>query len=196
MIIATEDNLSEVVVRKLLQVFRPTVFVAAAVGGRGKSYLHNRAAELNRTAESIPVLLLVDLDTPRPCPAELIARWLPQGVAANMLFRVAIMEIESWILADRVGFSTLLSIDPKRIPTNTDSVSNPKEFLINLAAKSRNRDVREDLVPRSQSLAKVGPGYTSRLASFVSVSWDPVVACTSSRSLGRLVERLKSTAFT
>jgi hypothetical protein len=196
MIIATEDNLSEVVVRKLLGAFRPTVPIVAAVGGRGKSYLQNRAAELNRTAASVPVLLLVDLDTPSPCPAELIARWLPQGLAANMLFRAAVMEVESWLLADRIGFSRLLSIDPRRIPTNTDSVANPKEFLIGLAQKSRNRVVRADLVPADKSSAKVGPGYTSRLAAFVNLSWDPIGACASSGSLQRLVNKLKSAALT
>jgi hypothetical protein len=192
MIIATEDSLSEVVVRRLLNDFRPTVSVAAAVGGRGKSYLQGRVTELNRAAGSVPVLMLVDLDTGRYCPIEVIARWLPQGVAANMLFRFAVMEVESWLLADRIGFANLLSIDPKRIPTNMDAVDNPKEFLVNLAGRSRKRDVREDLVPLPGSLTKVGRGYTSRLASFVSVSWDPVAACASSGSLRRLVQRLKS----
>jgi hypothetical protein len=196
MIIATEDNLSEVVVRKLLKSFKPNASVNAAVGGKGKSYLQHRIAELNRTAAAVPVLLLVDLDSSPPCAADLVARWLPQGAAENMLFRVAVMEVESWLLADRVGFAGLLSIDHKRIPIDTDSVANPKEFLINLAAKSRNKAVREDLVPMHKSLAKVGPGYTSRLASFVNMSWNPVVACASSASLQRLVNRLKTAALT
>jgi hypothetical protein len=192
MIIATEDNLSEVVARRLLKDFRPTVSVVASIGGKGKSYLQQRAGELNRTASTVPVLLLVDLDVPHPCPADTIARWLPQGVAAKMLFRVAVMEIESWLLADRRGCSNLLSIDPRRIPANTDSIANPKEFLVNLAAKSRTRIVREELVPTPNSLAKVGPGYTSRLASFANMSWDPTAACASSRSLLSLVSKLNS----
>jgi hypothetical protein len=195
MIIATEDSISEAVVRRLVSEFRPEVQIQASLGGKGKSYLERKASDLNRTATNIPVLLLVDLDAPRPCPSELISAWLPNGAAKNMLLRVAVMEIESWVLADRQNFASFLGINPVKIPTDTDSLTNPKEFVVNLARKSRIRGVRDDLVPVPGAVTSVGPGYNSRLLSYIRDKWEPSAARIASPSLGRLIDRLSSHSF-
>lgn len=173
MIIATEDTVSEVVAAKLVSVFRPDLQIVARIGNRGKDYLKARVQELNRTARSVPVFLLVDLDTRRPCPADVLAGWLHGRYEANMLFRLAIMEVESWILADRDGFSGYLGVASHRIPTDTDSIDNPKEFVVNLARRSRSRHIRDDLVPAPGSIVKVGPAYNPRLSAFISTQVEP-----------------------
>lgn len=190
MILAIEDSLSEAVVRKLLSVVRPDIPVTVAIGNRGKGYLQNRARELNRTAASVPVFLLTDLDRPQPCPAELMRLWLRALPQRHLLFRVAVMEVESWVMADRARFSEFLSVPEHRIPANTDEIPLPKEHIVTLARRSRRKDIREDLVPAVGSTAAVGPAYNPRLATFVDSIWNPIAASEASPSLHRAIERL------
>ena len=190
MILAVADPLSEAVVRKILSVVRPEISVTVAIGNRGKGYLQNHAGELNRTARSVPVFLLTDLDTPLSCPAGLIGTWLSAPVQPNLLFRVAVMEVESWVLADRAAFASFLSVPDHRIPVQTDGIRQPKEFIVNLARRSRRKDVRADLVPEAGSTSAVGPAYNPRLIVFVSEVWDPIAAAAASPSLARTVDRL------
>jgi hypothetical protein len=190
MIIASEDALSETVLRKLLSTVRPDLTVNATIGNRGKSYLQFRATELNRTARSLPVILLIDLDTRNPCPPEIRDAWFGQAVQPKMFFRVAVMEIESWVLADRERCAAFLGVPVNRIPMHTDGIDNPKEFLVNLARRSRRREIREDLVPPVGATTSIGPAYNVRLTGFVVATWNAMEAATSSDSLKRAADRL------
>lgn len=192
MIIAIEDIVGDAVARRLVSTVRPDLEIKSSIGNRGKGYLKGRARELNRTSRSIPVLLLIDLDTREPCPAELIPSWVPGGAQANMLFRAAVMEVESWLLADRKGMAGYLSVPVHRIPMETDSIDRPKEFIVNLSRKSRSRKIREDIVPSPGAIVTVGPAYNLRLVEFAASRWNPEEACGSSDSLRRAVKRLKS----
>lgn len=192
MILAIEDALSEAVARKLLLVARPEITVTVAIGNRGYGYLKNRARELNRTAASVPVFILTDLDRPLSCPAGLIAAWLSAPAQRLLLFRVAVMEVESWVLADRARFASFLSVPDHRIPENTDEIAQPKEFIVKLARRSRRKDIRDDLVPAVGSTSPVGPVYNPRLVSFVENVWNPVAASAASPSLARALDRLGS----
>jgi hypothetical protein len=44
--------------------------------------------------------MLVDLDTPEYCPPALVHQWFGTK-QPNLSFRVAVMEVEAWPLADR-----------------------------------------------------------------------------------------------
>lgn len=147
MILAIEDVLSEAVARKMVASFRADVEVSTVIGRRGNTYLQGKARELNRTARTQPVMLIIDLDSPQNCPPALIAEWLGAQPQPHLLFRIAVMEVESWVLADRERIAAALAIPEHRVPLHTDSIGDPKQFLINLARRSRIRDVREDLVP-------------------------------------------------
>lgn len=194
MIAAVEDILSELVLRRLVAAIRPELSIDAIPRQGGRVAIRRRARELNQTARHAPVIILADLDRPEPCPAQLVADFLGGKPARHMLFRVVVMEIESWIMADRLAFSAFLRVPIHRIPENTDDILEPKEFIVTLVRKSRSRDIREDLVPKVGSTAKVGPAFNSGIASFVSESWDCSRARHSSSSLSRAMERLK-TAF-
>jgi hypothetical protein len=192
MILAIEDTLSEVVARKLLSVVRPDISVEVAIGNQGRGYLQNRARELNRAAAAVPVFLLADLDRPLPCPVDLINSWISGSPQRHFFCRFAVMEVESWILADRARFANFLSVPEHRIPGNTDEIHSPKELIVSLARRSRRKDIRDDLVPATGSTSPVGPAYNPRLASFVAGSWNPLVAMEASPSLARAVRRLGS----
>lgn len=191
MIIAVEDPLSEAVTRKLVAEVRPDLAITGFIGNRGNGYLRAKARELNRVAAKVPTFLLADLDSPAACPPSLIADWLPLQLAANLLFRVAVIEVESWVLADREQVAVFLGVPEHRIPIHTDTISDPKQFLVNLARKSRSAGLREDLVPAVGSTALVGPMYNPRLVAFVAEHWSATRAREASGSLARTVERLK-----
>lgn len=192
MIAAVEDVLSEAVLRRLLAVVREDLAPGVAVmGRRGRSFLEQKGRELNRTARSVPVIILADLDRAEPCPADLIKEMLASPPAPNLLFRIAVMEIESWIMADRREFSAFLGVPIHRIPLDTDTVSQPKEFIVGLARKSRRKAIRDDLAPRPGSTAVVGPAFNAQLSAFVSDRWNVKRATESSPSLRRTVERLR-----
>lgn len=194
MIVAVEDVLSEAVVRKLLETVRPELTISVVMRKNGRGYLQSRARELNRTAQSVPVFMVADLDRPEPCPADLIDRWLSSPPAPGLLFRIAVMEIESWILADRDALAHFLAVPAHRIPSNTDEIAQPKEFIVSLARRSRRRDIRDDLVPVPGGTSSVGPAFNARLGSFVGILWNVERAAGASPSLRRSIDRL-ATAF-
>jgi hypothetical protein len=154
-------------------------------GKKGKSYLHASISGYNNAAKFRPWIVLVDLDHDADCAPELCRNWI--GVkAAHLCFRVAIRAVESWLLADRESIAKFLSVSPARVPTNPELESNPKAKMVDLAARSKRRSIREDMVPRPSSGRPVGPAYTSRLIEFVqSKLWRPAIAAESSQSLQR-----------
>ena len=191
MIAAVEDFLSEVVLRKTVALIRPDLTIWQVIRKNGSGYLRSRARELNRTARSVPVFLLADQDRPEPCPVELIEGWLGVSPAPNLLFRVAVMEIESWIMADRGAFATFIRVPEHSIPENPDEILKPKEFIVSLARRSKRRDIREDLVPARGSTAAIGPAFNPRLGEFVATTWNPIGAAETSDSLRRAIVRLR-----
>jgi hypothetical protein len=192
MLAAVEDALSEAVVRRAVSAVRPDLVIWQVIRKNGSGYLKSRARELNRTAHQVPVLLLADHDTPEPCPASLIASWLGTSPAPKLLFRVAVMEVESWIMADRRAFAAFMGVPQDAIPENPDAVLRPKELIVALARKSKRRDIREDLVPGHGSTAVVGPAFNARLIEFVAAEWNPAKAAKVSDSLDRAVRRLQA----
>lgn len=194
MIVAVEDVIAEAVARKLISTFIPSVSHPSFLKRAGNTYLRGRAKELNRAAQQIPVLLITDLDSPSTCPPGLIDDWIGGTMSRKFLFRVAVMEIESWVIADREKFAEFLAIPSSLIPDPTDSVNNTKEFVLSLASRARSKELRADLLPAVGSYAKTGPVYNSRMTEFVSSIWSPRRATRSSPSLSRAVERLKAFA--
>lgn len=189
-ILAVEDKLSEAVSIKILEDLG--IDIIQRLGLKGKSYLEKRAQNLNQTAKAIPVFMLIDLDSPSPCPPQLVRTWTRGGQNAKFFLRVAVMEVESWIMADRKGFADFLSIPIHRIPRNTDAIPQPKEFLVSLARLSKKVRLREDIVPAPGATSKVGPRYNSCLWEFVRVRWNIQLAASVSRSLKRTLERLRT----
>ena len=134
--------------------------------------------------------MLIDLDTPRECPPGLIRSWIRGALNPRFFFRVAVMEVESWVMADRMEFADFLSIPFHRIPSPTDNILNPKEFLLSLARRSKKKAIREALVPAQGATLSVGNQYNTLLSEFVQDHWDLERAATASPSLKRTLDRL------
>ena len=187
-ILAVEDRLSDAMATKILEKF--DVEIVKRIGYQGKSDLERKTFELNRSANGITVFMLTDLDSPQDCPPRLIQSWIKGTLSPGFFFRVAVMEVESWIMADRIGFADFLSIPPHRIPSPTDDILNPKEFLVSLARRSRKKAIREGLVPMSGANISVGIEYNALLSEFVREHWNLERAATVSPSLKRTLDRL------
>ena len=141
----------------------------------------------------MPYLILTDLDY-NECAPTLIKEWLPETKNPNLIFRIAVREVESWVLADRLGFAKFLGISQNKMPKKPDELSDPKAHLINLARASRKRDLREDIIPKRGSTAKQGPAYNERLVSFVEAAWNPSTARQFSPSLERTLKAIEAFA--
>jgi hypothetical protein len=187
-----EDDLSEVILRRLLTDADRDYFVGSAYGRNGFGYLRNTANKWNAAAAAgTPILLLTDLDR-HNCAPELISGWLNQECHANFLFRVAVREVESWLLADSEGFAQFLGIRSALVPTQPDQVVDPKQTLINLARRSRRKTLKDSIVPRTGSTATQGPDYNSCLGDFVRKHWDSKTARDHSPSLNRAWQQIMS----
>lgn len=196
LIIAVEDDLSEALTRKLVASIK-RFDILLCLGRQGASYLEKNIAGFQKAARHQPYLVVTDLDRPNRCPATLCQTWLGRYPESHLLFRIAVMESESWLLAHRDAAVEHLKIDARKakIPDNTDSLPDPKQFLINLARKSRSRRIRDELVPPVGSTSRVGPNYNANLVLFVRETWAPEIAARHSPSLRRTLHRLATFNF-
>ena len=159
-----------------------------AVGERlrkgGNGYLKSRFRSFCLISRQLPVFVLTDLDR-QVCPAMMIRLWFRgQHPTPNLVFRIAVTEVESWVLADHRAISSLLGTAPALIPREPDSLVDPKATLIQLARRAP-RSIRDDLVPPTRSIASQGLGYNTRLSSLIRTDWNPDRAAARSPSLRR-----------
>jgi hypothetical protein len=191
--LATEDELSEAVALRLLREF-PTLHIGTVVRRNGNGYLRARMRNFCEIAHRSPVLVVTDLDT-NECPAALVSNWLGRlSRPATLLLRVAVREIESWLLADHAAMATLLGPRAvRRLPELPDAVRDPKETLLVLARRAA-RDVRLDLCAERGAIARQGLGYNARLCQLVTTEWRPERAEQRSPSLRRAMLRLHELA--
>jgi hypothetical protein len=186
---AVEGDLDEAVARRLIT--HAGGIPGPIYGKNGKQHIRQRVASYNRAAQRAPWLVLVDLDHDFECAPPLGAAWLPARAASKLCFRVAVRAVEAWLMADAERLAQFLGVARSRIPRSPEQEDHPKTGLVNLARRSRRRDVREDIVPRAQSGRAVGPAYSSRLIEYVASELRPDVAAQRAGSLRRAVNCLK-----
>jgi hypothetical protein len=164
---------------------------ATIISKRGKSNLDAALPELNRAARGIRCLVIRDLDDDAPCAGELCRKLLPSP-SANMFFRIAVRETESWLIADRDRFAQFMGLPLNKIPQNVDELADPKALVTSLAARSRISRIREGIPPRPGSGVVVGPGYAGIIGEYAASAWRPHVAQNSSPSLRQCIARLRT----
>ncbi len=156
-------------------------------GGRGRFWAD--ISRYNQAALQAPVLALADLEN-EPCPTALFNKYLPHGWNPNLVLRLAVRMLESWLLAHREGLAEFLKISQARIPSVPDSEDHAKRTVVNLARASRSRRIREDLVPAPGTSGVVGPNYTARMSEFIREYWRPLDAQARSPSLRRALKAI------
>jgi hypothetical protein len=188
--IATEDEISEVVSRRLLEHANRSYAVGTAYGRTGFGYLRRLIPGWNQAAQGVPFILMTDLDQ-YPCPPALIDDWLNVPKHPNLLIRVAVREIEAWLLADRTSIAKFLRVSRDHVPADVEALPDPKATLVSLARRSRSRSIRERVAPRTGSTAHQGPDYNGCLAEYVSTLWDIDEAADVAPSLSRAMTALR-----
>lgn len=161
-------------------------------GRTGKNFILNKLNAYNNSARFRHWVVLLDLDTDFPCAGLAIRTWL-ENPSPLMCLRVAVREIESWLLADSERIASFLRIRQSLVPRNPDDLDDPKLALINLARRSVSRAIREDMVPRDGAGQSEGPAYTSRIVQFARADsgWRPEIAAQFSPSLARCLVALR-----
>jgi len=193
--IVVEDELSEVILKKMLgEYFVGTDLHVVSIGKRGKGYIKNRINDFNNRNNDLPFFILVDLDL-SSCAPELLHQWLNRPCRNNLIVRVAVREVEAWLLADTNGFSNYLNMDHSYISkevNDPDNLLDPKFRLLSLVEQSRKRNIIGDIVKKEGSSLKQGPGYNTRLTEFVLNNWNMERARSNSDSFNRAINALQN----
>ena len=190
LILAVEDEPSAALARRLVRTYRKDVALSRVIVARGYGKLRVQAPSYNAASLHTPFFLLTDLDRAR-CAPGLVEEWLegrPRG--ASFLFRVAVREVEAWLLADQAGIAKLLGIETILVPTDVEGLPDPKRALVDLARHSSIRELRRGLVPAEGSTAKVGPSYVDLVADFAEKRWNPEKARRAAPSLDAAIVAL------
>lgn len=193
--LAVEDALSEAVIKEMLKQSERPFSIGTCLNRGGYGYLKKIVPGLNKAAAGMAYLVLTDLDNAE-CPLALISTWLTQPKHPNLIFRVAIREVEAWLLAHREAFAEFLGIAVNLVPVNVDEIPDPKQVLINLARKSKKGNLRDAIAPAPNSTAKIGKDYNGQLIQFVQQNWLVTSAQTNSPSLQRAMNALMNFEIT
>ena len=187
-----EGRLDEAVAQRL--AVDSGFIVENAQGKQGWTFVQRNLPALNEMARFTPCLALVDfMDTQMDCPPSVLSAWAPDR-RPNLIFRVVVRELESWLLADRQGIARFLRIPVARVPAAPEEEDDPKRTLVNLARSSRSRRVSEALVPAYGASAVVGRDYNTEMERFIRSEWSPAAARTAAPSLDKCMTRLTELA--
>ena len=185
-----EGDLDEAVGRRL--AVHCGLDVVAVYGRQGAGYVREKVSGFNRSAAGMPVVAIADsMDMAEDCPPATIAALLPHP-HPNMRFRLAVPEIESWLLADSANLSEFLGVPQARMPMSPDALQDPKAQLVSIARRSRRSSIVRLVVPLQGTGVSEGPGYTSEMQRFVDSLWDIPSSMAKSPSLSNCVHSLES----
>jgi len=165
----------------------------SVMGGFGA--IKRRAAAFQDMAKAgLYTFVLTDLDK-TDCPPTLIRDWFsippgqPISLPPEVVFRVPVRELESWLLADRDAFASFMKIPKANFPNKPDDLSDPKESLFRIIRRKGRKKWQTDMLPQSP-MASIGPLYNEMLCNFIREKWDPARAADNSPSLGRTIVAL------
>lgn len=193
--LVVEDALSEAVCLRLLAHY--SLEAGVVYGKEGYGFIKTRLRGFNHAAKGMCYLVLADLDRCN-CAPELWNDWLP-GITRhpNLIFRVAVREVESWLLADIQCLTQFFRFKGKLSFADPDQVSDPKQEVLAMASKSPVRMLREGVVFQNRHGKLVqGPDYNGSLLRFVQKTWDLSNAIQRSDSLRRAAKALSRLAAT
>jgi hypothetical protein len=129
-------------------------------GKKCKQHLKQRIAGYNQSAHHSPWVVLMDLNHDADCAPPLKTE-CPPAPARYTCFRIAVRTIETWLLADSQSIARFLSVAVSHVPSFPEMLDDPKQSMVDLAQRSRRREIRESMVPRPGSGRKLAL-YTPR----------------------------------
>jgi hypothetical protein len=136
-----------------------------------------------------PIICIADTDG--RCPVDLLKAWLRGRDDIRFVFRLAVAEAESWLLADRESLANFFGVSVAMIPSRPDEVANPKREVLSLAQRSRRRPIRSEVVS-SLDPSKPGTGYNLHLCEYVRTHWRALLAAAQSPSLAKAIQGIRT----
>lgn len=184
-----EDEPTYLVMLKMLEQFPSQFNMTNAIHCHGFGKIKKHITAYNNAAKLGYWFVITDLDRAE-CAPTLIHEWLPNGIHPHLIFRVAVREIESWLIADRENLASFFSISPNLVPSLPDTLPDPKQTVITLARKSKKRNIREG-IPPVDTFASIGPGYNNELRNFIQNHWNIENALKHSPSFNKALQALR-----
>ena len=181
-----EDEITHQVMLKMYDFFQGYFKESRAISCKGNGKIKRQINAYNMAAKHGYYFIITDLDDDFNCAPSLIRDWFPGQLNKQLLFRVAVHEIESWLLADRENFASFFSVSHDLVPVKPDNESDPKSTVIALARKSRKREIRESIIP-VDDYASIGPGYNIQFQFFIQNKWNIDSARKNSPSLDKAI---------
>lgn len=186
--IVFEDRAQQAVMRKILRSrgIRPGL----PYGGNGYGYIEKNISKYNQPSVRMPFFALTDLDNRPICPGRLVENWLGESTPRpHLVFRVAVNEVETWLMADRENFQNYFGIPPGNIPQDVENIPDPKQFFFNIIRRASEKgDIKRDILPTGN--ARIGPLYNEHLEQFTYRFWNINTASHNSRSLNKTIDRI------
>ncbi len=153
----------------------------------------NCEAFLKMAKKGIHSFILTDLDSAE-CACSLIRRWfsIPETddviLPPECMFRVAVREVESWIIADYEAWGAFIGIPSVNFSMQPDQLDDPKRHILNVIRRKGRKKIHREMLP--QGVAQIGPRYNEVLCDFVDNLWEPERAAERSPSLDRALKAL------
>lgn len=188
--ILVEGPTDEIALTRILSVC--SLNKGTTFGRKGISEVRRLAPGLARRAvgSGIPLLVLVDLiGSEEDCIAHIPHGLAPHG-GNQTLVRVAVKELESWLLADSDALRSFFAVGSAHVPDNPEAIPNPKQAFFEIARRARTRRIREGLIRERQGALTPGPDYLNLMEEFLSGHWSPSRARPQAPSLNRCMIRL------
>lgn len=162
----------------------------SVVGGYGNLKAKSRKW-IDAAKNGVWLLVVTDMDTAE-IPNEIGMKWLGVSCLSELpkkfIFRVAVREIESWIMADVAGFAKFLGISGDNLFENPDALPDPKAALFDVIRRKCPQSKFQRMLP--QKGQRVGVDYNNRICGFVDKDWSIESALRHSLSFSRSIARL------
>lgn len=148
---------------------------------------------LNMARAGIYTFIITDLDN-RKCAGMMLREWFsiptpqPISLPKEVVFRIAVREAESWILADRETWAKYIKIPVANWSRSPDQLADPKQHLLNVVRNKGRKKVHKEMLPHGT--AHIGPRYNDVLCEFIAQRWSPTRAAALSPSLKRAIDAL------
>ena len=185
----TEGRLDTAAARRLIR--HAGLEPGEAYGEKGIAYIQRKIGGFNKAAKGSTYLALVDFaDLGIDCPPN-AHRWLLPKPSPNLLLRLVVGKIESWLLADAENLADFLRVPISRLPTRPEELSDPKADLVRIAHYSRSKAIRSAIAPEEGSTARIGRLYVPELSRFILGCWSIREARKRAPSLDRCVLALQ-----
>jgi len=191
--LVAEGLMEEVVASRLLPYSGHVL--GTVYGRKGYTYIRQKAAKFCHYATDLSgVLVLTDFrDSGAICVPDALKEYLYDTLPnppKTFLYRFAVNELESWLIADRDGLAKYLRIPVSQVPLHPERETNPKRKLADLARLSKKKAIRDGIAPQPSHRSIVGPEYVSLMNEYIIHHWNIDAALNVAPSLERCVRRL------